>query len=64
MEQATSVGEHQLQRVAVLMRVLVTTTFQQSTTTVRVQSLMSVAFVAVTVSLKAHVIVTATFLTY
>ena len=56
-------GDHQLQRVAVLMRVLVTTTLQQSTTTVLVQSLMSVVFVAVTVSLKAHVIVTATFLT-
>ena len=64
MEQATSVGEHQLQRVVVLMRVLVTTTLQQSTTTVLVQSLMSVVFVAVTALLKAHVIVTATFLTH
>ena len=63
MEQATSVVEHQLQRVVVLMRALVTTTLQQSTTTVLVQSLTSVAFVAVTVSLKAHVIVMATFLT-
>ena len=63
MEQANSVVEHQIQRVDVLMRVLVTTTLQQSTTTVLVQSLTSVAFVAVTVSLKAHVIVMATFLT-
>ena len=63
MEQATSVVEHQLQHVVVLTRALVTTMLQQSTTTGLVQSLTSVAFVVVTVSLKAHVIVMVTFLT-
>ena len=49
--------------VVVLMQKLVTTMLMQFMTTVHVQSLMIVEFVAVTVFLKALVIVTATFLT-
>ena len=49
--------------VVVLMQKLVTTMLMQFMTTVHVQSLMSVEFVAVTVFLQALVIVTGTFLT-
>ena len=46
------------------MNLLVTTILPLFTTTVHVQSLMSVAFVAVQVLLMEHVIVMATFLTH
>ena len=63
MDLAHSEEVQNLLLVVVQMQKHVTTMLMQFTTMVLVQRMMSVVFVAVTVSLMEHVIVTVTYLT-